>query len=72
MADAEIKIDEKAGAVVLLVIGAIICACGLAGYVVLVQVEWVGWQGVVAAAAIFLCGLSMIGTGWNAWRVLRR
>ncbi len=68
---AEIEIDKTASAVVLLVVGAIICVCGLAGYIILFQVRWAGWQGVVAAAAIFLCGLAMLGTGWNAWKVLR-
>ena len=71
MTNSEIKIPKTMFAIVMLTIGAAVLAAGLAGYMILVRVHWLGWEGVIAACAIIMCGGALLLTGWNAWQVLR-
>jgi hypothetical protein len=68
---AEMKVSKATLAVLLLCVGSVVTTCGLAGWLLLTQLEWVRWTGAILAGCIFACGLAIVIAAWNWWRVLR-
>jgi hypothetical protein len=64
-------IPRSALAIATLIFGTLVVVAGLCGYMILIRVHWVGWEGIVAVCAIIMCGGTLLVTGWNLCRVLR-